>query len=84
MERVRLAVVTPWRFTDLDGKNQEDPRGRGLILEALRVLQRINPETLNEQEKAERANYLVRLNCFLGNINQAAHWFNSLKNDFGF
>jgi hypothetical protein len=83
MDRVRLAVVTPWRFTDLDGKNQEEPRGRGLILEALRVLQRINPETLNEQEKAERANYLVRLNCFIGNINQAAYWFNSLKSDLG-
>lgn len=83
MERVRLAVVKPYKFTDINDRIQEDSRGRGLVLEALKVLARINPATLNEHEKTERAFYLIRLNCFQGNVHEAAALLNKNAENLG-
>jgi len=83
MERFRIAVRHAWRYTDIENRTIDDPRGRGLVLEGLRVLQKINPAGLSDEEKTERNYFLIRLNCFQGKIQEAVEIYNHAKQDLG-
>ena len=70
MNRFRIAVREPWRYMDAENRAHDDPRGRGLALLGLQILEKINPANLTDEEKNERNYFLVRLNCFQGKINE--------------
>lgn len=84
MERFRTAVVLPWRFTDLENRTVDDPRGRGLVLIGLKALEKMNAADLkDDRERTERAYFLIRLNCFQGRVNEAAQIYGKYKEDLG-
>lgn len=83
MQKFRIAATMPWRFTDLENRPHEDPRGRGLVAEALKALLNVNPADLNKREKEERAFYLIRFNILQGKINEAADLYQLNKGDLG-
>lgn len=82
LERFRLAVLEPWIYTDSDNKTSSDPRGRGLTLEGIKILERMKPET--DTEKSERAYWLIRLYCALGMINEAVETLTAAEKEFHF
>ena len=77
MNKVRFAMVEPYRI----GDDNRDPQGRGLALEALRVLQSIDPANLAPPDRLGRTLELVRLNLMLGRIGEAAGALNKAQID---
>jgi hypothetical protein len=71
LAKVHFAISDPYPFIGNDNKKYEDPRGRGLPLEALRVLQSIDPASLPVGERIPRTMLLVQINLELGRIGDA-------------
>ncbi len=84
MNRFRLAVTVPWENTDANNKVVRDPRGCGLVLEGINILERIDPASLNLEEKSERAYHLIRLYCYQGKLQEAIEVFTKAQKDFAF
>ena len=71
MNRVRLAMYDPYPMIGADNRETVDGQGRGLALEALRILQSIDPANLPPGERLNRALRLVDLNLRLGRVGDA-------------
>ncbi len=84
LEKFHLAVTAPWRYTDAENRVANDPRGRGLALEGIKILERMNPAGLTDEQKHERIYQLIRLNSFQGKISEAVEIFTKAQKDFGF
>lgn len=84
LEKFRVAVRTPYRIVGADNKTFDDPRGRGLVLEALKILEAIDPATLKTpDERAERAFYLIEIYSLLGRIDDAVAVYTASRDDLG-
>jgi hypothetical protein len=74
LEKTRLAnsPFRPYRFTAADNRERQDPRGRGLVLEAIRILAALDPTALPPHERFERNGELAKSYLLLGRIDDAA------------
>jgi hypothetical protein len=74
LEKTRLAnsPLRPYRFVTSDNRERQDPRGRGLVLEAVRILAAFDPTALPAHERFERNGELARLYLLLGRVEDAA------------
>ena len=83
MRKFRLAMREPVRMIDADNRETTDPRGRGLALEAVRILEGIDPNSLTEDERKERSFFLVRIHAFMGRIGEANNALNQAPATLG-
>lgn len=83
LDKFREAVQRPWRFVDAQNKEAIDPRGRGLAIEAVRILERINPTALEPVQRIERSYNLILLYCEMGKIEDAVRTINRAGSELG-
>ena len=80
--RCELALFKPYSILNADNKRSIDPRGMGLALEALKILENIPYETMTNKETIQVAEMQVHLLLNLGRINEVAKVMPSLKTLF--
>jgi hypothetical protein len=71
------AMLEPYRFQGPKGEPQQDPRGRGLILEAIKALRAADRSKLKDEEREALDSRLVDLYLRMGKIREMSELPNS-------